>query len=269
MLCGDAVINDSNISYNTAVVIGNYSTMVGGFGAYNLTMKNTEVSYNAAISDSSSDAGGFYLQSGTIENSIIRGNKATNAGGFWASSGNFTIKNSIIIDNNASKGAGFKSGTGATVINCKFINNQVSSVFIDGARGAAFYAHNFTMVNTLITKNNSGIYATGSHKIINSIFYDNTSDIDGSMSTIGVLYNNYIEDEKITISSINNNDIFLGINLGFVDEANGNYRLTASSGLIDAGTTSVTGITLPTTDLDGNPRVSGSNVDIGPYEYQQ
>lgn len=52
-----------------------------------------------------------------------------------------------------------------------------------------------------------------------------------------------------------------------MDEANGDYNLTASSDLIDAGTTTVTGVTLPTTDLDENARVVGGNIDIGPYEF--
>ena len=57
------------------------------------------------------------------------------------------------------------------------------------------------------------------------------------------------------------------MNLGFVDEANGDYNLTSSSDLIDAGTTTIAGLTLPTTDLNGNARIAGATIDIGPYEF--
>ncbi|MDD2905078.1 MAG: choice-of-anchor Q domain-containing protein, partial [Sulfurimonas sp.] len=63
------------------------------------------------------------------------------------------------------------------------------------------------------------------------------------------------------------NNIYDGVTLGFVNEANGDYNLTASSDLIDAGTTTITGITLPTTDLNGNARIVGGSIDIGPYEF--
>jgi hypothetical protein len=53
----------------------------------------------------------------------------------------------------------------------------------------------------------------------------------------------------------------------FVDSANGDYHLGAGSPAINAGDGSVPN--LPMTDLDGNPRVVGSKVDIGAFEFQQ
>jgi hypothetical protein len=53
----------------------------------------------------------------------------------------------------------------------------------------------------------------------------------------------------------------------FVDAAIGDLRLQAGSPAIDAGDQAL----LPagiTTDLDGNPRVVGANVDMGAYEFQ-
>jgi hypothetical protein len=48
----------------------------------------------------------------------------------------------------------------------------------------------------------------------------------------------------------------------FVDSLNNNFRLSKVSPYIDAGTG-----TSGTEDLDGNPRIFGKAIDIGPYEY--
>ena len=47
-----------------------------------------------------------------------------------------------------------------------------------------------------------------------------------------------------------------------------NYRLQSTSPCIDAGTNIVTGIIIPPTDKDGNPRIVNGIIDIGAYEYQ-
>lgn len=58
-----------------------------------------------------------------------------------------------------------------------------------------------------------------------------------------------------------------GVDPAFVDEANDNYRLSAGSAAIDAGTNDPPG-GLRTIDLDGNPRPYNGTADIGAYEYQ-
>ena len=107
------------------------------------------------------------------------------------------------------------------------------------------------------------------HIIANSIFLDNNnSDINGSDGVIIThLNNNYIDTSNVGIANFKSGNIFDGVNLGFVDVENGNYNLTASSDLIDAGTTEIEGLTLPDTDLNGNARIAGGNIDIGPYEF--
>lgn len=46
------------------------------------------------------------------------------------------------------------------------------------------------------------------------------------------------------------------------------FWLTALSPCIDSGIPDTTGLMIPTTDLAGNPRISGSSIDIGAYEFQ-
>jgi predicted outer membrane repeat protein len=53
-----------------------------------------------------------------------------------------------------------------------------------------------------------------------------------------------------------------------VDEGNGDLRLSSCSSAINVGTPDTTGLNLGLIDLDGNPRVSGSSIDLGAYEFQ-
>ena len=169
-------------------------------------------------------------------------------------------------NNTSGDGGGVYTDYIIDVVDCNFSNNSANR------HGGGFFSSGSVKAsNLLLLSNSSGIYISRSDdsKIYNSIFKDNnTSDIDGSSSTI-IFYldNNYIDISKVNVSNFPKNNIFSGVNLGFVDEANGDYNLTVSSDLIDAGTTVVDGITLPTTDLNGNARIAGANIDIGPYEF--
>ena len=55
----------------------------------------------------------------------------------------------------------------------------------------------------------------------------------------------------------------------FVDTTNFDFHLSDYSPCINAGKPDTTGLNLPATDLDGNPRIFDGRVDIGAYEYQQ
>lgn len=46
------------------------------------------------------------------------------------------------------------------------------------------------------------------------------------------------------------------------------YTLSANSPCINAGLSNIPNLSLPDTDLEGNPRITGQYIDIGAYEYQ-
>lgn len=125
--------------------------------------------------------------------------------------------------------------------NCVFDNREsVASIsFTEGA---------VNMTNSLVL-----------HKDITSYnFFQNSNAVH--------LDNNYFKE-------LNTNELFpsfhltnnlIGIDPMLVDPAVYDYHLQPCSPLINAGI--ATGIQPGDTDLDGNPRIIGSNIDIGPYE---
>jgi predicted outer membrane repeat protein len=137
--------------------------------------------------------------------------------------------------------------------------------------------------NNLFVQNNSNTEYLGdpfhniSHKVIvkNNIFYNN-KDITTGQINIPIpkildsihFDNNIIDipcDQIIGITDCGTNNIYLTYPM-FIDTANGNYHLSPCSPGIDAGDSTVWTPAGLNTDYDGQSRILGTNVDIGPYE---
>lgn len=233
-----------------------------------------------------------------ITNSVFENNIATGSGGaiYTTNSASLSIHSTHFLNNTANSGGGIGVNTGYHKLNVlkniTAINNtsRVQGSFYYGEdlyiENSIFNGNNSTdsngtvvctnggapiILNSLFSGNNGAIVVNDSNaKIVNTIFLDNTIyDVAGERDDSAVmLYNNYINPSLVSISiHFDYDNIFDGVNLGFVDAANGDYNLTASSDLIDAGTTAIVGITLPETDLSGNARIVGGTIDIGPYEF--
>lgn len=238
----------------------------GGFySGDTTTVTNSTFKNNSAAARS---GGGFYSYNiTTVTNSTFTNNSAVTGGGFESLLNTPTVTGTTFTNNSArAYGGGFFTWGRPIVTNSIFRNNSAN------INGGGFYSSGtLTVTNSIFRNNGNAVYIKGGDKniIANSIFVDNNiSDINGiSEAIISNLESNYLDTSKVTVSSFKKNNIFNGINLGFVDEANGDYRLTESSGLIDKGTSTITGITFPATDLDGNARIVGGGIDIGPYEF--
>ena len=226
---------------------------------------------NIYDSNISNNGGNGIEGSAIVHNSIISDN---NKSGIKSCCGPLQIFNSI-IKNNKDNGCvnGYKD---ILLVNSVVANNIGNGIYLYGGDVKA------RILNSLITGNKIGLYLVGrflSSKdiylysigyIYNSIFKDNIDySIAGNIAYVN-LYNNYINVLDINISSSGKNNIYDNVYLGFVDEINGDYRLTQYSDLIDAGTLKIEdNITIPPTDLNGNIRVIGNSIDIGPYEYNE
>ncbi len=241
-----------------------------------------------------------------VRNCRFLNNHATAYGGaltIWGDVGtstNFSIEDCRMEGNTADEGAGailILTGSNdlhATLNRCEIRNNHSPLGSAIGAfqLGLSAYAlHNGALVsieNSLIAGNTGGaalaLDSFPNLKLLNSTFADNhggisLSDSSGITLQNTILYNpGYPEYEALTgdVTFASNGGNLIGdgsLNgqLLATDKQNldplfmgaGNYRIGAGSPCIDMGVDSGN---LPALDLDGNPRVFGTAVDIGSYE---
>jgi len=282
-LYGGAIHSNKSIDINNSNFVTNSAKNGGAFSSKSSILENIYITINNSFftSNYASNAGAGFYYSATSKSVFIQINDSTfdknnalyRAGGFYFYSsdyGNGYFAASVKINNTnfiSNIGGGFYAYSDnpyTKVVNSKFINN--SSNF----EGAAFSSNSAVILNSIFDANTDGVYlATGQDNIIlNSIFDNNGSDINGSSSSIVTLENSYIDKNKVNITSLDSNNIFTNITLGFINREMLNYHLTIISDLIDAGTNDYTGVIIPSKDLDGYPRPTGASTDIGPYEYQ-
>ncbi|HTN35721.1 MAG TPA: T9SS type A sorting domain-containing protein, partial [Arachidicoccus sp.] len=242
--------------------------------------------------------GGLYVAGGGIYNHqsspifanvIICGNKAAEiaGGGMYNLSASPILKNVIISGNSAVDGAGMFNTSSSPIFKNVLICGNTAT---QSGGGMALYDSPLTLTNVTISGNFSayggGIFDNNSSILFNnSILWGNNSgdfsnelyiDLTPSPSIITLNYSLFRNRGGGTdIYGLSGNtlapDAFsLSVSPQFVDSAGGDYRLSASSPAIDAGTpsTDTAGLNLPMIDLAGNRRIMGSAIDIGTYEFR-
>ncbi len=213
----------------------------GQFWFEGLTVRNG----NAALNGGGMVAGN--LSGGTIDvvirHNIFHDNQAGSFGGAFSGGsdlGTFEMTNNLIFGNNASN-----YGAAMVTLNGSSPSAILSNTVVDntGLKGIRVWASDAPTV------------------IANNIFWGHqTADLTLTSSGL-ILENNCYQalDGTPGTSAGNTTDdpLFVG---------SGNYRLRPVSPLIDAGTDTPSGGSLPLFDLDGSPRPNGSAIDIGAYE---
>jgi hypothetical protein len=292
---------------NEAIVEGftiqNGNIAVNGCGSGILCSDNSNpIIRNCTIRDNfaNSHGGGIAVfgSGPIIADCAITNNSANGSGGgitcCWGSNST-VIRNCTITNNRAitygGGGIGCSEDSSIIIINCRITNN----IGNDGGGGIACWnvspsAASITATNCTISGNTAArgggiaVSQTSSITTNNSIIWGNSSGNSGDEiytwdngSTVTLNYSDYsnaIGDvEGFGTATPDANCI--NLDPLFVDAANGNYRLQATSPCIDAGNNSYIPVGV-TTDLDGNPRIVDGNtppdgtatVDMGAYEYQ-
>ncbi|MBX0327052.1 hypothetical protein K2Z83_05060 [Oscillochloris sp. ZM17-4] len=239
-----------------------------------LMLSNITFSSNSAADR----GGGLYNSSSspTLTNITFSGNNALVGGGMGNAGSNPTLTNVIFSSNSAtSQGGGlYNESSSPTLINSIFSGN--SSAWIGG--GLSNGGGSPTLRNVTISGNSASTAGGGmsnlssaNPQIYNSIIWGNTAPSGAT------LYNN-TSTPSISFSLVQYsggsaawNSAF-GTNGGgnldtdplFVDAGADNLRLLSGSPAIDVGNNA---LVIAATDLDGNPRIVGSAVDMGSYEY--
>ena len=199
---------------------------------------------------------------------------ANNGGGFLCSDNTPIITNCVITANVGHDGGGTFGGS---VYNCEIIGNETS-----WSGGGVDWA---ALKNCLVADNYAGFRGGGvAHAdLLNCTVVDNEAGGDGnglfrcSATNSIIYYNNgedvYWESDPFYQSQVGYScgSDFIHGGVGnittvpqFVDVAGGDYRLSSSSPCIDVGLNSAAP---GEPDLDGNPRIQNSVVDMGAYEY--
>ncbi|HXU78069.1 MAG TPA: choice-of-anchor Q domain-containing protein, partial [Methylomirabilota bacterium] len=224
---------------------GSYDLRWNGGGALS-GGTNVVISNCVMVANSAGGLGGG-ADLGKLYNCVLTGNSAQGGGGV----ADATVYNSVLIGNSADQGG---ASDVATLNNCLVASN--SAVYGGG-----------TYVSTLNNCTVSGNSASGSgggtgySTVNNSIVYFNTAPSDPNYLKNSSYVLNYTCTTPLPPDgggNITSAPLFL-------DMAAGNFRIPSNSPCINAGNN----LYAPAgPDLDGNPRIGGSVVDVGAYEFQ-
>ena len=239
------------------------------------TLTNGHTLANYSLSEPNKRGGGVYCAStnAVVSNCVVAGCSAYSGGGgaaggslydcallnndCWSDSGggviNSTLFNCRFLGNRAWTGGGAYY---SRLYNCLVVTNS-AYYFGGGAYSGELY--NCTVVGNLATSDSSGaIGGVSDARIVNSIVYFNTAPGNPSANYSSATFSNSCTFPLPSNGGGNftNNPNFLSPSL---------LWLAAGSPCIDRGLRAAwMDVAL---DLAGNPRIVGTNVDIGAFEY--
>lgn len=145
-----------------------------------------------------------------------------------------------------------------------------SNLIIENDNGVYIDSSNPPLiVNNTISNNNSGLLCSyGNSVLINSILWGNNAafSFESDQNNVHISYS-LIQGTSLPSQVYNDGNNIMNQDPLFLNAANEDYQLQADSPCINVGNDEVEN--LPEIDILGNPRISGTSIDIGAYEYQE
>jgi hypothetical protein len=276
---GGIYCESSSPTITDNAILGNIA-MVGG-GIYCASSSPT-IANNKITGNSGGGGGGGICCSGdesfpTIVNNMIMWNDSTTGGGIRCmSSSSPTIADNTIAANSATWGGGIRADSSSPTI----INNAiVADVAYGGGGGICCVSASPTIANNTIANNtviggvagiaSGGIWCYSSPAVIaNTILAFNSSGIYVAGSAIPTLLHNCVfgngTQNYSGITDPTGTDGNISADPRLADPAYGNMHIQPDSPCVSAGHDAV--LQPEWLDIDGQPRVIGSHVDIGADE---
>ncbi|NJO08143.1 MAG: hypothetical protein HC876_23020, partial [Chloroflexaceae bacterium] len=291
---GGGIANNNNCNPTfTNVQISNNTANGNGGGIYNLSNSTASLSATQILTNTAARGGGVYNDGSnpTFTNVRFSGNRATFTSGGGASNTNSsspTFTNVTFSGNSANtSGGGVANLTNstATFVNVQISGNSAGTGPGFGSGGGVLNEDsNPSFTNVTIARNRAGFSGSGVFNInfsdptfINSIIWGEATNLVGNANNSNPTYqyslvqgNSATTLNASTPSSNNNfnstNPLFLNpIATISAPTTAGDYRLAPTSPAVDGGDNTAN---TTTTDLDGNPRVFNTTIDLGAYEVQ-
>jgi predicted outer membrane repeat protein len=257
-----------------------FANSAGGAAYFDANSSYSSSSFtNCSFSGNSAEQNGgavySYSSPSSFTNCSFSGNSAGGSGGaaYFGSYSNSSFTNCSFSGNSAEQNGGavdfYSSHSNSSFINCSFSGNSAEQN--GGAVYSSSYSSSFT--NCSFYRNTSGmaqggaIFQNAGGTIRNCIFYQNIGrNVENDISSTQTFSIDYSLVNAISATVFDYGAHNISGDPRFVDPENGDLRLRSDSPAIDAGdNATVQGIQV---DLANDPRIVGSAVDMGAYEYQ-
>lgn len=291
---GNLIIRNSELSSNMVICYTDGVEGAAGGAIYCKNVNQILIENNIFLKNRSFDVGGAICINPGCHAKIDKNTFKENTAMWWDVNGGWifmggaggaistfdafafspSISNNYCFNNQSVTGIIYTSNQEALVYN-NVISNNYGVGFFDGHQGSVTRIFNNTIVN-----NNSysgGIELFSRARVYNNICWGNerypgqvSDQIHIQNATSGYqLFYNCVEYGNGGTNSIYEYPDFISPTLGAglqYDGSDANWNLSDLSPCVNHGTADTTGLYIPATDIDDNPRIVGTSIEMGAFE---